>query len=242
MSVYFPEPVRTRLFGEIEADLYTLGDDAGTIVMITTMPPGASAPPHAHSEHQIGLCLSGSYRVRVGDEERRIDALAGAYWARGGEIHGAVNDSDMPAVTLDIKRLPQPALEGLSTPCPAQARFLDLSEPRKVKGGLDLRFFVGPWFEIMLSVLEPRALMPRHAHRGAQIGIGLSGEYAMEVGGETQRFTRHRVYFAPDHVPHMGLNDTPDDATSLNIFIPPRWNLLPKRQRTNPEVDADALR
>jgi bacilysin biosynthesis protein BacB len=242
VSVYFPEPVRTRLFGEIEADRYVLDDAAGTIVMITTMPPGASAPPHAHDEHQIGLCLSGSYRVRVGDEERRLDALTGAYWARGGEIHGAVNDGDTPAVTLDIKRLPQPGLEGHATPCLPAARFLDLSEPRTVKGGLELRFFVGPWFEIMLSVLAPQALMPRHAHRGAQIGIGLTGEYAMEVGGETQRFGRNRVYFASDHVPHMGFNDTSADATSLNIFIPPRWNLLPKRLRATSEASADAVR
>ncbi|WP_372426698.1 cupin domain-containing protein [Salinarimonas chemoclinalis] len=236
MSAYFPEPTRTRLFGEIEADVFRLGDAADTVVMITTMPPGAAAPPHEHAEHQIGMCLSGSYRMRVGDEERRLDALRGAYWARGGEIHGAVNESDVPAVTLDIKRRPQPALEGRATPCPAEARFLDLSAPRTVKGGLELRFFVGPWFEIMLSVLEPGALMPRHAHRGAQIGIGLDGDYAMEVGEETRRFTRHRVYFAPDHVPHMGLNDTDAPATSLNVFIPPRWNLLPRRLRESADA------
>lgn len=242
MSVYFPEPTHTRLFGEIAADIFNLGDEAGTTVMITTMPPGATAPPHQHPEHQIGMCLAGSYRMRVGDEERRLDALSGAYWARGGEIHGAVNDGDTAAITLDIKRMPQPALEGRATPCPEEVRFLELSQPRTVKGGLNLHFFVGPWFEIMLSVLEPGALMPRHAHRGAQIGIGLDGEYAMEVGDETQRFIRHRVYFAPDHIPHMGHNDTSAPATSLNVFIPPRWNLLPKRLRASPEVAVDAAR
>ena len=30
---------------------------------------------------------------------------------------------------------------------------------------------------------------------------------------------------------HSGWNDESRDATSLNVFIPPRWNLRPKRER-----------
>ncbi|MFN3685722.1 cupin domain-containing protein [Salinarimonas sp.] len=231
MSIFFPESTRIHLFDGIEADRFELDDEAATVVMITTMQPGAVAPLHKHNEVQIGMCLSGSMRMQIGAEERRLSAFSGAYWARSEELHGAVNDGSEPAITVDIKQLPSAMQDRSVTPCAASERFLGLTPPRSVKGGLELRFFVGPWFEIMLSVLQPGALMPRHSHRGAQIGIGIDGEYAMEVADEVRRFTRHRVYFAPDHTPHMGLNDTQSDATSLNVFIPPRWNLLPKRLR-----------
>ncbi len=239
---YFPKPERIRLFGDIEADVFELGDDARTVVMISRMPPGAEAPPHEHAEHQIGMCLSGAYRMRVGDEQRDLKALKGAYWVPGGETHGAMNIGSTTAITLDIKRFPKPEQEGQSTPCAPEVRFLDMTPARSIKGGLNLNFFVGPWFEIMLSVLEPDALMPRHAHRGVQIGIGLEGEYRMDVGDETQRFSGNCVYFAPDHIPHMGHNDTDKPATSLNIFIPPRWNLLPKRVRKTIKEKSDAIR
>lgn len=230
MSQYFPVPEQKRLFDTIEARVFKLGDAADTTLLITVMPPGASAPEHHHEEHQIGLCLAGSFTMQVAGETRRLEALREAYWAPGGTPHAAWNDGSEPAITLDIKRRPQ-ADERHVTPAPAGETFIPLSPERTIKGGLGIRFFVGPWFEIMLSHLPPSAIMPRHSHRGIQIGIGVSGAYTMEVADETRSFGRHDVYFAPDHVPHAGYNEGAEDATSLNVFIPPRWNLLPKRLR-----------
>lgn len=231
MSVGFIEPVRSVLFGDIESRIFKFDDVAQTTLMINVMPPGSKAEPHRHDEHQIGLCLSGSFTAIVNGEARAMPPLAQCYWAPGGTLHGGRNDGDEPAITLDIKRLPQPQDVQL-TRCPLHEFFLPLSQAKQIKGGLDLRFFIGPWFEIMHSRLAPGATMPRHAHRGIQIGVGLTGTYTMEVADEARPFGRHDVYFAGEHVPHAGLNHTEQEATSLNVFIPPRWNLLPVNQRS----------
>ncbi len=230
MNSGFIPSTRRLLFGEIDSHCYQLGDAADTTLMINVMPPGSATPPHSHEEHQIGLCLSGTLTMTVNGEERVLDALRTCYWAPGGMPHAGRNDGDRAAVTLDIKRKPQPQDVQL-TRCPRDRYFLPLSEGKRVKGGLDLAFFIGPWFEIMHSHLAPGARMPRHAHRGLQIGVGLTGRYSMEVADETRPFGPYDVYVAPDHVPHAGHNDTPEGASSLNIFIPPRWNLLPARER-----------
>lgn len=230
MKSGFIPSTRDTLFGHIDSRCYRLGDAANTTLLINVMPPGSATPPHSHDEHQIGLCLSGRLTMNVSGEEQVLDALRTCYWAPSGTLHAGRNDSDQPAVTLDIKRKPQPQDVQL-THCPSERRFLPLSDSKHIKGGLDLAFFIGPWFEIMHSHLAPGARMPRHAHRGIQIGVGLTGSYSMEVADEARPFGPYDVYFAADHVPHAGHNDTPEGASSLNIFIPPRWNLLPARER-----------
>lgn len=46
---------------------------------VVELDPGAAIPEHAHENEQLGLCLSGSMRFRVGDEEREI--RAGSTWS-----------------------------------------------------------------------------------------------------------------------------------------------------------------
>lgn len=230
MNNGFVQPVRKKLCKGIETDFYELNDSAHTVIMISTMAPGAIAPVHEHEQTQIGMCLSGSFEMTVGDQTQRLNALQNCYWAAGGMPHEGRNNSGAPAITLDIKR-DQQATDVQLTAFPMSEIFMEPSKPKSIKGGLDLWFFVGPWFEIMFSNLSPGALMPLHAHRGVQIGIGLTGSYTMEVGNSSQDFRKHDVYFADEHVPHSGFNGTNTDATSLNIFIPPRWNLLPIKER-----------
>ncbi|EPM67334.1 hypothetical protein A584_21773 [Pseudomonas syringae pv. theae ICMP 3923] len=230
MSKGFVLPVRKSLRDGIETDFYELNDSANTVIMISTMAPGAFAPSHEHDQTQIGMCLAGSFEMTVGGHTQQMDALKNCYWAAGGVPHEGCNNSGAPAVTLDIKR-DQQASDVQLTCFPLSETFMEPSKPKSIKGGLDFWFFVGPWFEIMYSTLTPGALMPLHAHRGIQIGVGLTGSYTMEVGEISQDFRQNDVYFADQHVPHSGLNDTKENATSLNIFIPPRWNLLPIKDR-----------
>lgn len=230
MIPYFPLPTRKTLFDGAVADVFEIGDRANTTIMIVEMCPGAMVPLHCHREHQIGLCLKGNLTMEVEDQTRQFDALSGAYFARSGVVHGAVNRSDQSALTLDVKIDPHAGETCIST-CAPDVVFMDKTSSKCLKGGLEVSFFVGPWFEIMLSYLPPGALMPRHAHRGIQIGIGVEGSYTMEVDADVRPFGPGDVYVAPEHVPHAGWNMGTLDACSLNLFIPPRWNLLPKRLR-----------
>lgn len=230
MSGGFVQPIRKTLCEGIETDFYELNDSAHTVIMISIMAPGAVASSHVHDQTQIGMCLSGSFEMTVGAQTQQMDALENCYWVAGGVPHEGRNNSGAPAVTLDIKRDPQ-ATDVQLTEFPLSNIYMVPSKPKSIKGGLDFWFFVGPWFEIMYSTLSSGALMPLHAHRGVQIGIGLTGSYTMTVGENSQDFRQYEVYFADEHVPHSGFNGTKADATSLNIFVPPRWNLLPIKER-----------
>lgn len=230
MSKYFIKPIDDLLYGKIESKIYQLNDSADTTIMINVIPPGVVVPTHQHDEHQIGMCLSGKYKIIVDDNEYQMNALEHCYWAPSGCRHGGENVSAETVVTLDIKRKPQPQDVKL-TQSPLDKFFLSLTNSKKIKGGLAFSFFVGPWFEIMYSLIEPGAVMPRHDHRGIQIGIGLTGSYLMEVNGEELQFTKYCVYYAPEHIPHSAFNSSNTVASSLNIFIPPRWNLLPVKER-----------
>ncbi len=230
MSKEFILPTRKTLFEGVETELYELNDNAHTVIMISTIAPGAFIPSHEHDQTQIGMCLSGSFEITVASQTQQMDALKNCYWVASGIPHEGRNNSDLHSVTLDIKRDPQ-VTDVQLTDSPMSQTFITPSKPKSIKGGLDFCFFVGPWFEIMYSTLSPGALMPRHAHRGVQIGIGLTGSYTMEVGESSKNFSQNEVYFADEYVPHSGFNGTKADATSLNIFIPPRWNLLPIKER-----------
>lgn len=161
----------------------------------------------------------------------KLSALEDAYWVPSNVPHSAKNSTPNVIRTLDIKRRKTPLDDARVTPCSKETRLIKVANDRSIKSEIELSFFVGPWFEIMFSDLSPGAVMPRHSHRGVQIGLGITGSYKMEVDGLEQQFMRNSVYFADEHVPHSAVNESGSNATSLNIFIPPRWNLLPKKQR-----------
>lgn len=231
MSKHFITPLASKIFDTIDTNIFHLHDEADTHVMITFLPPGTAVPIHNHEEPQIGMCLSGSIIMDVGGQTHQLNALETCYWVPCFTPHGGRNESNEMAVALDIKRRPQTTDMQL-THCPLSQIFVPRSQKTTTKNGIDIWFFVGPWFEIMFSKLAPGAIMPRHAHHGMQIGLGLSGMYTMEVGAEKQNFGKHDVYFADDHVPYGGVNHTKDIATSLNIFLPPRWNLLSQEEKS----------
>lgn len=229
---FFPKPVDVKDYEGVSSACYELGDESRTFIMVSRLRPGAAIPVHAHAKAQFGLALNGSFSLEANGRSIRLPSLEKAYYLPPDVPHSAVNDSDVEALTVDIKRLKFPDHE------PTRGlQIMELTPPRTIKSGIVLRFFVAPWFEVMVSKLPPGALMPVHSHSNEQIGIGVSGHYTLQVGDSKTEFARGSVYYAPGGVPHGGWNDNTEEALSLNIFIPPRYN---KPSRRAPGKDAHA--
>jgi quercetin dioxygenase-like cupin family protein len=67
---------------------------------VVELAPGAAVPGHQHPHEQIGMCLEGSLRFRVGDETRELGP-GGIWRVATGVWHEATAGPD-GAVVLDV--------------------------------------------------------------------------------------------------------------------------------------------
>jgi quercetin dioxygenase-like cupin family protein len=75
----------------------------------------------------------------------------------------------------------------------------------------------------MLSVvdLEPDAIVPLHQHEHEQLGLVLSGEITMTIGGVDHVCTPEVAYQIPGGVEHGG-RAGPDGCRVVDVFVPVR--------------------
>lgn len=64
-------------------------------------PPGHTSPTHDHPEEQVCLCLEGELTVHAGDRTVTLGPEDSVHLA-GGEPHRVANETDEPAVGLDV--------------------------------------------------------------------------------------------------------------------------------------------
>lgn len=223
MSLYFPLPKRTVKTNGVEILTFEITNNYNTQIQLAIIPPGAEIISHNHSEVQIGLCLSGSFLMEVNGNQMILNEMETAYSVAPNEFHSGKNIFSDPAIGLDIKCL-NPAVH-----FPDRGEtFLPLVNQRELSTGILMSFFVGPWCEIMLSRIPKGANMPWHHHSNEQIGIAVKGQYMMRVEEEEELFKYGKIYHAPPQSFHSAYNPFEEEAVSLNIFMPPRYNKLPK--------------
>lgn len=75
----------------------------------------------------------------------------------------------------------------------------------------------------MLNVVElaPDAVVPLHQHEHEQLGLVLSGEITMTIGGTDHLCTSDVAYQIPGGVEHGG-RAGPDGCRVVDIFVPVR--------------------
>lgn len=83
------EAVRSR---RVEGERITLA--------VFELDPGATVPMHDHPQEQIGICLSGSIRFRVGDEEREL--LPGGTWRIGSGVPHEATAGAGGAIAIEV--------------------------------------------------------------------------------------------------------------------------------------------
>lgn len=226
MSYYFPKSKEVTISSKINAQVFEIGDENGTTISIATLEPGAYLPPHQHAEAQIGLSLSENFTMNVSNNIQLLDPLNIAYVVEPNMIHSAENNGTHTAFGLDIKRR-----NIIKTLKDKNEPFLYLVKHMELKTGIKIKFFVTSWCEIMLSEIPCGAIMPIHKHNNEQLGIAVKGKYLMTVDNEEEIFEFGKIYYAPSRVRHGAYNPYAETAVSLNVFIPPRYNVLPINER-----------
>lgn len=226
MSHFFPIPQHISSDEGINSYLFELNDPSQTKILISTIQPGAELKMHAHSERQMGMALKGSFSIQIDGKEACLEELSNAYAIPANVAHSAINRSGKVAIGLDIKR------KYCEETFPEkQDYFIYPENERTLRTGINMRFFLSSWCEVMLSTIPQHASMPTHQHRGEQIGIAVQGNYLMRVGDEEEQFHFGKIYYAPDEVVHGAHNPFEETAVSLNLFLPHRYNKPRKYQR-----------
>lgn len=229
MSIFFPKPERISMASGIESLLFKMKDKSDTQIILSKIAPGAFLSPHKHKEVQMGMALFGKFLMEVDGIEKLLEPLQTAYVAEPNVLHGARNISNEWAIGLDIKHA---NIKRSSNTKFNKDTFLHLIKDIKLSTGIRMQFFVSPWCEVMLSEIPSGAVMPVHAHANEQFGVAVKGKYTMQIGEEEETFEYGKVYFAPANVAHGAHNPYKEKAVSLNIFVPPRYNLIPKKERS----------
>lgn len=67
---------------------------------VIELDPGSIVPEHSHEHEQLGICLSGSLRFRVGDEARELGP--GETWCIPGNVPHEVHVGPDGAVVIDV--------------------------------------------------------------------------------------------------------------------------------------------
>jgi quercetin dioxygenase-like cupin family protein len=75
--------------------------EGGRITMtVIELAPGAIVPEHHHHQEQLGICIQGSVRFRVGDEVRELGP--GGTWRIEPDVPHAVEAGPEGAVAIDV--------------------------------------------------------------------------------------------------------------------------------------------
>lgn len=97
-----------REYEEASPDVYLADLAAGekSSMKHWRIEPGATLPVHRHDNEQIGFLISGELTAILEDEE--ITLLPGdSYAFESGELHGAENRGDEPAVGIGVLSPPR---------------------------------------------------------------------------------------------------------------------------------------
>ena len=72
----------------------------GITLAVVELAPGAIVPEHRHHQEQLGLCIRGSVRFRIDDEERELGP--GGTWRIGSDRPHEVVAGPDGAVVIDV--------------------------------------------------------------------------------------------------------------------------------------------
>jgi quercetin dioxygenase-like cupin family protein len=72
----------------------------GITLAVVELAPGAVVPEHRHAQEQLGLCIRGSVRFRIDDEERELGP-GGTWRILSGRPHEVVAGPE-GAIVIDV--------------------------------------------------------------------------------------------------------------------------------------------
>jgi len=97
---------------------------------------------------------------------------------------------------------------------------------RSLAPGVDAELAWGEKILLSRVSIAPDGVVPLHSHPHEQAGVCLSGEFDLDVDGETRRIGPGDMYLIPGGTPHSA-RGVGVPAVTLDIFSPLREDYLP---------------
>ncbi|MBH8578111.1 cupin domain-containing protein [Nostocaceae cyanobacterium CENA369] len=214
MSKYFPQPKTIIINSNVELLAFQCED---TVVQLASIPPGATFTLHQHSESQIGMQITGRLEFNLNGTKEILEPLEQVYVAGANVLHGSTNPFSETALAFDVKRI-----TNLEEP---EEAILKVSLTIDKITGFECQSVIGSWFEIIITKILPRAIIPIHRANVDKMGIVLNGKLAIAIQNEQQQLEYGSVYYAPAEVLYGGYNASDEIVTLIEILIKPSSTL-----------------
>lgn len=217
MSKYFPQPKTIKINSDVELIAFQCQD---TVVQLASIPPGATFELHRHPESQIGMQIAGRLEMNINGTKEIIEPLGQVYVAGSNVLHGSINPFSETALAFDVKRITNSE--------EAEAAILKVISTQDEVTGFECRSVVGSWFEIIISQISPKGIIPIRQFANEIMGIILNGKLTLAVEEQQQQLEYGSVYYAPANVLYGGCNSSDETVSLIEILIKPRSHFAVK--------------
>ncbi|WGV25117.1 cupin domain-containing protein [Halotia branconii] len=210
MSKYFPQPKTIIINSNVELLAFQCED---TVVQLASIPPSATFTLHRHPESQIGMQIKGRLEFNLNGTKEILEPLEQLYVAGANVLHGSTNPFSETALAFDVKRI-----TNLKEP---EEAILKVSPIFDKITGFECQSVVGYWFEIIITKIPPKAIIPTRQANGEKMGIVLNGKLVIAIQDEQQQLEYGSVYYAPAEALYGGYNASNETVTLIEILIKP---------------------
>ncbi|MHC5821662.1 MAG: cupin domain-containing protein [Nostoc sp.] len=187
-----------------------------TVVQLASIPPGATFELHRHPESQIGMQIAGRLEININGTKEILEPLQQVYVAGSNVLHGSINPFSETALAFDVKRITnsEESEEAILKVSPTQDEVTDF----------DCNSVVGSWFEINITQIPPKGIIPIRQSANETMGIILNNQLTIAVEEQQQQLEYGSVYYAPANVLYGGYNSSDKTVSLIEILIIPRFH------------------
>jgi quercetin dioxygenase-like cupin family protein len=213
MSKYFPQPKTIKINSDVELIAFQCQD---TVVQLASIPPGATFELHRHPESQIGMQIAGRLEMNINGTKEILEPLEQVYVAGFNVLHGSINPFSETALAFDVKRITNSE--------EAEEAILKVSPTQDKITGFECQSVVGSWFEIVITKIPPKGIIPIRQSANETMGIILNDRLTIAVEEQQQQLEYGSVYYAPANVLYGGYNSSDKTVSLIEILIKLRSN------------------
>ncbi|MBD2506374.1 cupin domain-containing protein [Nostoc muscorum FACHB-395] len=213
MSKYFPQPKTIKINSDVELIAFQCQD---TVVQLASIPPGATFELHRHPESQIGMQIAGRLEFNLNGTKEILEPFGQVYVAGSNVIHGSKNPFSETALAFDVKRITNSE--------EAEEAILKVSPIQDEITGFECQSVVGSWFEIVITKIPPKGIIPIRQSGNETMGIVLNARLTIAVEEQQQNLKYGSVYYAPANALYGGHNPSDETVSVIEILIKPRSN------------------
>ncbi|MEH2000906.1 MAG: cupin domain-containing protein [Nostoc sp.] len=217
MSKYFPQPKTIKINSDVELIAFQCQD---TVVQLASIPPGATFELHRHPESQIGMQIAGRLEININGTKEILEPLQQVYVAGSNVLHGSINPFSETALAFDVKCITNSE--------ESEEAILKVSPTQDKVTGFDCDYVVGSWFEINITQIPPKGIIPIRQSASETMGIILNNKLMIAVEEEQQQLEYGSVYYAPVDVVYRGYNPSDETVTLIEILIKSRSQVFAK--------------